>query len=275
MITVIDKSNLLTSLIAGDLDYYAFGGNVSVEDAEVARAAGLEVLEGTVPNSFYELMLNNETIPSAAVRRAIDLALDKEALCLHTAQGLGEPAASDLTPGTGYDSGLTWARDVDGAKALLAEGGYDGRTYTLACTANRSGLAALMQQELAEAGITVTIETVDSATLFAGMADGKYDMAIASHTPGALPLWFTESRFTADNNLFHVADLTPYTQAIAAVKGAAEHDERQARVEELQALLAAERPFIPLWFGHRLPLLRLLQRERVGLGVPGLTEPNK
>lgn len=44
-----------------------------------------------------------------------------------------------------------------------------------------------MQQELAEAGITVTIETVDSATLFAGMADGKYDMAIASHTPGALP----------------------------------------------------------------------------------------
>ena len=74
---------------------------MSVEDAEVARAAGLEVLEGTVPNSFYELMLNNETIPSAAVRRAIDLALDKEALCLHTAQGLGEPAASDLTPGRG------------------------------------------------------------------------------------------------------------------------------------------------------------------------------
>lgn len=33
VITVIDKSNLLTSLIAGDLDYYAFGGNVSVEDA--------------------------------------------------------------------------------------------------------------------------------------------------------------------------------------------------------------------------------------------------
>ena len=49
MITVIDKSNLLTSLIAGDLDYYAFGGNVSVEDAEVARAAGLEVLEARCP----------------------------------------------------------------------------------------------------------------------------------------------------------------------------------------------------------------------------------
>ena len=30
VIRVIDKSNLLTSLIAGDLDYYAFGGNVTV-----------------------------------------------------------------------------------------------------------------------------------------------------------------------------------------------------------------------------------------------------
>lgn len=252
VITVIDKSNLLTSLIAGDLDYYAFGGNVSVEDAQVAEEAGLEVVEGTVPNYFYELMLNNETIPSADIRRAIDLALNKETLCLQSAQGLGEPAASDLTPGTGYDSGLSWGRDVEGAKALLAQGGYDGRTYTLACTSNRSSLAALMQQELVEAGIAVTIETVDSATLFAGMADGKYDMAIASHTPGALPLWFTESRFTPDNNIFHVADLTPYTDYIDAIRGETEPEARQALVEQFQAFLARERPFIPLWFSRTL-----------------------
>ncbi|MGM9358364.1 ABC transporter substrate-binding protein [Flavonifractor plautii] len=100
VITVIDKSNLLTSLIAGDLGS-AFGGNVSVEDAEVARAAGLEVLEGTVPNSFYQLMLNNETIPSAAVRRAIDLALDKEALCLHTARAWGSRRPLNVTRGRG------------------------------------------------------------------------------------------------------------------------------------------------------------------------------
>lgn len=90
-----------------------------------------------------------------------------------------------------------------------------------------------MQQELAEAGITVTIETVDSATCSLAWRTASTTWPSPSHTPGALPLWFTESRFTADNNLFHVAELTPYTQAIAAVKGAAEHDERQARVEEL------------------------------------------
>ena len=252
VITVMDKSNLLPSLMAGDLDYYAFGGNLAADDRQTAEDGGIEVLEGTVPNSFYELMLNNETISSSAIRRAIDLALDKEALCLHTTQGLGEPTATDLTPGTACTSSLTWSRDVEGAKALLEEGGYEGQNYTLACTSNRSGLAALMQQQLAEVNITVTIETVDSATLFSGMAEGKYDMAIASHTPGALPLWFTESRFSAGNNIFHVADLAPYTTLIAQIKAPPGGPERQALVDQLQELLAKERPFIPLWFGRTL-----------------------
>ena len=252
VITVMDKSNLLTSLIAGDLDYYAFGGSVSVEDAELARQAGLTVLEGEVPNTFFELMLNNETIASAQVRRAMDLALDKQSLCLQSTQGMGEPTATDLTPGTGYTAPVTWSRDVEQARALLEEGGYAGQTYKLACTANRSGLAALMQQQLAEVGITVLIETVDSATMFSGMVDGSYDMAIASHTPGALPLWFTESRLSEGNNIFHVADLAPYASYFSEIKGAADAAVRQALVERFQEFLAGERPFIPLWFGRAL-----------------------
>lgn len=252
VITVMDKSNLLPSLISGDLDYYAFGGNVSVEDAETARASGLEVVEGEVPNTFYELMLNCETIPSAEVRRAIDLALDKEALCLQSTQGMGEPTATDVTPGTEYTCSLTWERDVDQARSLLEQGGYDGRTYTLACTSNRAGLASLMQQELAEVGMNVTIETVDSAALFSGMADGKYDMAIASHTPGALPLWFTGSRLNEGNNLFHIADLEPYTYYIEQISAASGWETRQVLLDKFQELLADQRPFIPLWFGRTL-----------------------
>mgnify|MGYP002572129601 CR=1 FL=1 len=80
-ITVMDKANLLTALIAGDLDYYAFGGSVTAEDAPAAEAAGLEVLEGTVPNTFFELMLNNETIASAQVRRAMVARQQELAAC--------------------------------------------------------------------------------------------------------------------------------------------------------------------------------------------------
>lgn len=251
VISVVDKSNLLPALIAGDLDYYTFGGSVTAEDAPAARDAGLTVLEGSVPNTFFELMLNNEAL-SRPIRQAIDLALDKQALCLQSTGGLGEPASSDLTPGTEYAGECSWSRDVERAQALLAEAGYDGRVYRLACTANRAGLAALMQQELSEIGLNVVIETVDSAAMFSGMAGGIYEMGIASHTPSALPLWFTESRLSEGNNIFHVADLSPYTRLISQIKREADPAARRALVEEFQALLADERPFIPLWFGRAL-----------------------
>ena len=96
------------------------------------------------------------------------------------------------------------------------------------------------------------IETVDSAAMFAGMADGTYDLGIASHTPGQLPLWFVESRFAENNNIFHLADLSEYGRLIGAIRGEADQAARTALVEELEALLAEERPFLPLWFGTAL-----------------------
>ena len=249
----MDKSSLLTALIAGDLDYYGIGGSVTADTAPAATEAGLTVQEGTVPNTFYELMLNNETISDARIRRAIELALDKELLSEQSTGGYGTVTGTSVLPTcASYAGDYNTPYDVEGAKELLTEAGYDGTTYTLACASNRAGLAALMQQELAEAGITITIETVDSATMFSGMADGTYDMGIASHTPSALPLWFVESRFTENNNIFHVQDLSEVSALIQAVKEETDPDARTQAVKALEDWMAQERPFIPLWFGTGL-----------------------
>ena len=61
-----------------------------------------------------------------------------------------------------------------------------------------------------------------------------------------------ESRFSQGNNIFHVADLAPYQALIDGIKAAPGGAERQELVDRLQDLLAAERPFIPLWFGRAL-----------------------
>ncbi|MFQ9860275.1 MAG: ABC transporter substrate-binding protein [Evtepia gabavorous] len=193
----MDKANLLTALIAGDLDYYTFGGSVSEENRPVAEKAGFTVQAGEVPSTFYELMINNESIASADLRHAIEKALDKQLLCQQNSGTLGTVTNSSILPDTPYSgpSDLT-TYDPDQAKQLLDKAGYQGETYTLACTSARASLAALIQQNLAAVGIQVEIETVDSATMFAGMNDGTYDLAVASHTPTTLPLWFTGSRFT-------------------------------------------------------------------------------
>lgn len=252
-ITVMDKANLLTALIAGDLDYYTFGGSISEENRPVAEQAGFAVEEGTVPSTFYELMINNETVDSADLRHAIEKALDKELLCQQNTGSLGTVTNTSILPGTEYSrpAGES-AYDPEGAKELLAQAGYDGETFTLACTSQRASLAALIQQNLADVGIQVEIETVDSATMFAGMSDGTYDLAVASHTPTSLPLWFTDSRFTADNNLFRVPDLSQYTTLLTALEEETNETARIDLVDEWEALLNQEMPFIPLWFSYAL-----------------------
>ncbi len=252
-ITVMDKANLLTALIAGDLDYYTFGGSISEENRPVAEQAGFTVEEGTVPSTFYELMINNETVDSADLRHAIEKALDKELLCQQNTGSLGTVTNTSILPGTEYSrpAGES-AYDPEGAKELLAQAGYDGETFTLACTSQRVSLAALIQQNLADVGIQVEIETVDSATMFAGMSDGTYDLAVASHTPTSLPLWFTGSRFTADNNLFRVPDLSQYTTLLTALEEETNETARIDLVDEWEALLNQEMPFIPLWFSYAL-----------------------
>ena len=252
-ITVMDKANLLTALIAGDLDYYTFGGSISEENRPVAEQAGFTVEEGTVPSTFYELMINNETVDSDDLRHAIEKALDKELLCQQNTGSLGTVTNTSILPGTEYSrpAGES-AYDPEGAKELLAQAGYDGETFTLACTSQRASLAALIQQNLADVGIQVEIETVDSATMFAGMSDGTYDLAVASHTPTSLPLWFTGSRFTADNNLFRVPDLSQYTTLLTALEEETNETARIDLVDEWEALLNQEMPFIPLWFSYAL-----------------------
>lgn len=252
-ITVMDKANLLTALIAGDLDYYTFGGSISEENRPVAEQAGFAVEEGTVPSTFYELMINNETVDSDDLRHAIEKALDKELLCQQNTGSLGTVTNTSILPGTEYSrpAGES-AYDPEGAKELLAQAGYDGETFTLACTSQRASLAALIQQNLADVGIQVEIETVDSATMFAGMSDGTYDLAVASHTPTSLPLWFTGSRFTADNNLFRVPDLSQYTTLLTALEEETNETARIDLVDEWEALLNQEMPFIPLWFSYAL-----------------------
>ena len=250
-ITVMDKANLLPSLIAGDLDYYAVGGSLSADDAELAKQAGFTVEQGTVPNTFYELMVNNENLPNEAVRNAISLALDKKLLCQQSTHGLGTVTGTAVLPGTDYFTNYppsVLQRNLEGAKALVASNGC--KPLTLATTSARAGLAALMQQNLQEAGFEVTIETVDSATLFSGMTDGKYDLAIASHTPSSLPLWFVESRLTAGNNIFHLsaAELGQAGQYLTAVRAATDQQEKVTQVKALQDFLFQKNYYIPLWF---------------------------
>lgn len=55
----------------------------------------------------------------------MNLAIDKEMLIEQNVEGQGVPSATFIIPGSEYDAGIEWSRDVEQAKALLEEAGWD------------------------------------------------------------------------------------------------------------------------------------------------------
>ena len=249
-IQVVDKANHLSAILSGDIDYFAFGNAVSGDNLTFAAAQGLNVIKSDAYTSFFELMLNNESIFEPEIRKVISLAIDRSRLAAYNAADLGVVAQDYLLPGNIYTTLLSvrWhEKDIAQAKEILERSSYAGETLTLATTAPRSGMAALMQQDLAEAGINVEIVTVDSAALFSGMSNGDYDMAIASHTPSALPLWFVEPRFTTDGGVFRTQDEN-YRLLMGNVSTAVAERERATGMTSLLHYLYYQTPFVPLFF---------------------------
>ncbi len=123
------------------------------------------------------------------VRQAIAYAIDTQAIALTAYEGLAEACYTFGGPmwldwNDAYqDGGIYYAADLSKAKELLAQAGKDsGLELTLAIKDDSQMLmaATIIQQGLAEIGITLTIDPYDSSTYNSiYMEYGKYDMYIA------------------------------------------------------------------------------------------------
>ena len=244
VLRVLDSASVPTALLSEDIDVRELGTGVTKDTETLLESGGLSVQKAPVRDLFMEILLNEANIPDVRIRQALHLAVDKEAL-LAADGGDGVPAYGYALPGSEYDDpSLAFSRDVERAKALLAEAGYDGHPFTFAFAAKRENLAALLVSQWAEAGIQVEMTVVDVVTMFAGVADGTYDLGISGHSATAYSLWF-EDEFPADTNPAPDPVRADYTARISAAFDA---EERAALVKEYQRYLQEKAWFIPLYF---------------------------
>lgn len=117
------------------------------------------------------LMMNNQKAPfnDVRVRQAINYALSKDAYINIVKNGLAEPATSMLGSAVAHYKGNDPAPyDPEKAKELLAEAGYpDGFTAVLTTTNSTSDVkqAEFYQQQLAQVGIDIQIESLEAAVM--------------------------------------------------------------------------------------------------------------
>ncbi len=248
VLRVLDSASRLTVLMSGEIDHIELGSSISPDDKPMAEANGLTVKDGLVQGFFMEVLINERGIPDQRIRQALHYAVDKDAIIEAAAKDIAYPAYGyEMLNTDYYDPSLAFPRDVEKAKALLQEAGYDGRAYTFAFASKREHIAVLLAQQWQQAGINVNMVMVDVATMFSGLSSGAYDLGLSGHSGSAYSLWF-ESEFPADNtNAAYVADpvRADYVERISET---IDKTEKVALVKEYQRYLAERTWFVPLYF---------------------------
>ena len=251
--TVMDSSNTMNAIIAGDIDLVCIGNRVSTSNIELAEASGLEVKQFDQATQFNELLINNSNITDYRIREALWYALDKDTITSVMTDGYGIPTDSYIVPGTQYENtDIDMPYDPEKAKELLAEAGYNGETYTMACGSSREPLASLFQQYYDAIGFNMDIALVDVATMFSGLKDGTYDIGVSGHSATASPVWFcnaTSFQVLAGEGSSSYAVTDPkFEEYFDQINSLFTTEERLPVVKEFQAYIAEQVPFIPLWY---------------------------
>ena len=117
------------------------------------------------------LFMNNQKAPfnDKRVRQAVNYAINKDAYIAVVKNGLSSAASSIIGPATQHYKGNDpYPYDPEKAKELLAEAGYpDGFECTLICASTTGNLkqGEFIQQQLAQVGITMNINALESAVV--------------------------------------------------------------------------------------------------------------
>lgn len=210
-------------------------------------------------NGFDLIRLRSDRAPGNDPRviQAMKLATDREAILELVQQGYGA-IGNDSPIGplfdAYHDAGVTApARDVDAARALLAEAGYeDGLALVLHVpnSGGRPDLAAVLQSQWAEAGINLEL-SVEPEEVYYG-EDGwlEVDLGITGWGSRAYPQFYLDSMLVSGAvwNESHFADAE--FDALAATAGSTlDEDERIQAYSAIQQLLVERGSvIIPYYF---------------------------
>lgn len=256
-----ENSARLNALQTGEIDIVD-GMNASdttiVEDTD-----GMELIKRPSFNIGYMAFnMEKEPFDDPLVRKAINMAIDKEEIVDAFYNGLADPATSPLPPSLwSHDESLEkYDYNVEEAKKLLAEAGYeDGFTTELHTMSNPRPylpepvkIAEAIQSDLAEIGITAEIVSSEWATYLEDTKNGKHSMAMYGWT-GVMAdpdnflypnLSKTNAEVPAQNIAFYKSD--EFTSLITEARETIDQDKRTELYQEAQQLFQEDTPWVML-----------------------------
>jgi len=193
------------------------------------------------------------------VREAIAHAIDREAIIQYLLGGAARPAAALLPADhwAGNPALNVPAYDPDRSRALLARVGYTTEhplriNYKTSTDPVRVRIASVIQQQLQDVGIDMTLQSFDWGTFYGDIKAGHFQMYslawVGIKTPDIFRYAFHSTSLPPDGaNRGHLS--SPEIDALLAMAEQGTTLEQQALAyRRIQASLLQQLPYIPLWY---------------------------
>lgn len=248
MVRIADPSALTGAMQGGQVDLAQFFPFTvgAMEDEEGFK------IEHFPMESSLEIFINRtwEGLDDRQVRQAINHAIDREAIVESLFPG-SDPKWQFFRnglPGSDPELEGVYPYDPEAARELLAEAGYadgldlGGMPVTQAAA---PGLGEVIQEQLAEVGITVQPESTDSAEIYSIWPQGEHALKINFGGSGMEPGSSLNNRFRP--GLLIDETTSEYDELLAeASSNLLDEDERNARYAEVNRHVVEEAWVAPL-----------------------------
>ena len=269
---ILDVATALTAYENGEVD-----GVRTIPSSDMARLkadnAGVQTA-GSYGTVYYDINCGVAPFDNVLVRKALNLAIDRNSIINNVAQVDAVPAFSFYAPGYVVDGkDLTEGRptfemsetaEVEAAQAALAEAGYpNGEGFP---TLQLSYYSDDNVKKIAEAikemwetnlGITVEISSADWGVFYTDVQAGTYQVAAMGWSADYVnPMSFLPLLYTDDvtNNSFY--SNPDYDALVDQVKTENDPAAFASLVKQADELVSADYPVLPLYYKSNNYLLK-------------------
>lgn len=252
----IEASSRVMALQAGEIDVCV---NPPINELQyLEEDKNITVYEQTGTRLFY-FAFNVEKAPwdNQKLRQAVACAIDRDAVLEAAVYGKGTPQKTILNRGLWgfYDDMEGYNFDLDRAKSLMEEAGYpDGginTTLTYASGTPYEQIATVIQANLAQIGINVTLSPMETATLKSTCIDGGQELFLWRwNEDSKVDFVYRDLFYTGSGSNYHHYSDPKADELVDIVATEKDQDKRLDAAVELQEYLVDACPQVPLYIAN-------------------------
>ncbi len=203
--------------------------------------------------------MSQNYLKDVKVRQAVANAVDRDAINTAVKMGNAEVLKEANIPSTheyyGGDE-VYPARDLEKAKALLKDAGYEEGELTLKITVGSDwqyqvDAAQMVKQQLAEAGIESEISALESGVYFDGLNQGDFDLTICGWSGFVDADEYLYNLFTTGGAYNQQKYSNPAVdELLEQGRSTLDKEERMAIYKEAQKVIAEDAPMAFLYMNN-------------------------